>query len=80
MLGGGCCVLAQDNDGWRNAVDLASAQFPRNSIQCISDHDFKLKPDVLKEKRFPKTCNSDGPIQLQSSSIMLCMLGTGLVK
>lgn len=53
MLEGGCCVLAQDDDGWRSAGDLASAHFPRNSIQCISEHGFKLKPDVLKEKRFP---------------------------
>lgn len=66
-------------------MDLASAHFPRSSIQCISEHDFKLKPDVLKEKRFPNTWNSDGPIHLQSSSITLCVqdlliLGTGLVK
>lgn len=53
MLGGECCVPAQDNDGWRSAVDLASAHFPRNSIQSISEQGFKLKPDVPKEKRFP---------------------------
>lgn len=61
-------------------MDLASPHFPRNSIHCISEHDFKLKPGVLKEKRFPNTLNSDGPIQLQNSSIMLCVLCTGLVE
>lgn len=55
MLGEGCCVVAQEDDGWRSAVDLAPAHFPRNSIQCISEHGFKMKPDVLKEKRFPNT-------------------------
>lgn len=61
-------------------MDLASAHFPRNSIQHISEHGFKLKPDVLKEKRFPNTENSDGAIQLQSSILILCVLGTGLAK